>query len=172
MEKTAPTSNLDLVIEWLGSKIAKEKEAAISILCRVGQPAVEYLISAAIEPSRPSQHLIAILDVILQIGVPLGFDEMFGLQSLLGHRSPDVRRKVEEIIMSASPCGLPDDPMGAALVRAFNPFLQPPPRRPPRRSQSSDILAAMRGDQDAIQRRARSNAARRRVEEREQGRRS
>jgi hypothetical protein len=67
-----------------------------------------------------------VLGVIQDIGGPLGPDEMFGLQSLLGHRDPDVCEKVEQIIMAAGPCGLPDSPIGAVLMRAFNPFLTPP----------------------------------------------
>jgi len=168
-QQSPSTSNLDLVIRWLDSKIDKEKEAAISIFCRVGQPAVEPLIQAAIKPGMRSLHLIAILEVIQAIGGSFELDEIFALQSLLRHRSPDVREKTEEVIMAASPCGMPDDPEGLALMRIVNPFLRTPPR-PRGRSQSSDILAAMRGDPAAIQRRAKSNAARRRKEEREQGR--
>ena len=165
------TDSFDLIIKWLGGRDKAKIEKATSILVSIGQPVVKYLVREAIKPRKQPEHRIAILDTVQQIGGPFGVDEIFALRSLLQHHNPSVRCKAEEVIMAASPCGLPKSTKGVALMRAFNPFLAPPPGRcPPRRTRLTDFAAALRGDQAAMRRRARSSAARQ--ETAEQGRRS
>jgi hypothetical protein len=160
-----------MVIGWLIDRDAKKREVAVSILTRLGPPAVSLLVGEASKPGRRAEHCIAILDVVQQIGGLPEPSTMFGLQSLLGHGSPSVREQAERTIMSMSPAGIPDSPAGIAMMRAFNPFLQAPPRRrPPRRSRLADFTAALQGDPAAIRRRIRSSAARQKREEGEQGR--
>jgi hypothetical protein len=169
-ESVPGTHYFDILVKWLGLNHPQKNRAAVTWLCRLDKPAVPLLVQEAIKPGKRSQHRVAILDVIERIGGPLGPDEMFGLQSLLRHSDPRVREKAEQVIMAASTPGLPDSPEGIALMRAFNPFLATPPRLPPRRTRLSDFAAALRGDQAAIRRRARSSAAWQRREERERGR--
>lgn len=167
IHEALPASSLDTAIGWLIDRDAKKREAAVSILTSLGKPAVLLLINEVDKPKRQPKHSIAILDVIQRIGGPLEPKEMFALQFLLRHRNPAVCEKVARVIMSMSPGGIPDSPQGIALMRAFNPFLQSPPRCRKRRTRLSDIQAASRGDWDAVRRRARYNAARRKEEERE-----
>ena len=134
-----PSSSFEMVIDWLVDQDVRKRQAAVSMLCRVGRPAIEFLLLDAQKPRRQAKHVLAILAVIEQIGTPSAPDDLFALQSLLRHRSPFVRQKAEELILAASPGGMPDSPEGLALVRAFNPFLQPPPRRPRRRVSRSQI---------------------------------
>ena len=160
----------DTLVSWLCTGDPQQRNAATTIFCREGKLSAELLVQEAIRPGKRSQHLIAILDVVRQIGGPLGPSEMFGLQSLLRHRDLAVRQKAERLIMEASPCGLPDAPETVALMRALNPLLRPlPPHRPPRRTRLSDFAAALRGDRAAARRRVRSSAAREKREERERG---
>jgi hypothetical protein len=137
---------------------------------RFGKPAVEPLAQEAIRDGRTAKHRIAILDVIQQIGGPFGPGELFSLQSLLQHGDPGVRAKAEAIIMSMGSSGLPDSPIRAVFMRAFNPLLAVPPPCPPRRTRLSDFNAVLRGDPAAIKRRVRSSAARQKRDEREQER--
>ena len=129
------SGSLDLMIAWLGDSDKEKVDKATSILLRLGQPVVEYLVQAAVKRGRRPEHVCRIVDLVRQIGGPLGVDEMFAMQSLLRHRDPAVCEKAEQVIMAASPCGVPDSPAGIAAMRAINPFLQAPPaRRPPRRT--------------------------------------
>ena len=147
-----------------------EDQKATSILLSIGQPVVEYLIKEAIKPGKQPEHRVRLLDLVRQIGRPLGVDEFFGLQQLLQDDSPAVRQKAEETFLALSPGGPPKSPEAAALARAFNPAFWAPPRCSPRRTRLTDFAAALRGDQAAIRRRARSSAARQKREEKEQGR--
>ena len=133
----------------------------------------QLLIAEAVKSGKRAEQRVQILDRVQQLGGPLALDELFSLQTLLRHRSAAVRQKAEAVIMAASPCGLPDDPKIAALMRMLNPLLRVvPARRPPRRTRLSDYAAALRGDRAAARRRARSSAAWQRREERELRRRS
>jgi hypothetical protein len=118
-----------MVISWLDASKTDIQQAAVSMLCRLGVEVVPLLIDEARCEDRSAKHSIAILDVVQQIGVPREPDVLFALHSLLGHKSTRVRAMAERIIMSTSPGGVPDSPVGLALMRAFNPFLQPLPRR-------------------------------------------
>ena len=171
--ETAPTTHyFDTLVKWLGLRDPQKNRAARTLLCRLGTPATPLLVQEAIRPGTRAGHVIAILDVVQQIGGPFGPDELFGLQSLLRHRNRHVVQAAEQIIMSASPCGPPDSPESAALMRAFNPFLTPPPRCRPRRTRTADFAAALRGNRAAGRRRVRSSVARQKREERELGRRT
>ena len=175
MEEGPHRGNLDLVIGWLDGQDKEKLEKAISILRRLGKPVVAFLILAAAKPGKRSEHRVRILDLVQQIGGPLGMVEMCGLQSLLQHDDPNVRAKAERVIMSMSPGGIPETPEGLAMMRAFNPFLRVPTRGRPRRTRrtrTSDLVAELRGDQAAARRRTRSIAAWQKREEREQGTRS
>jgi hypothetical protein len=158
------------LLTWLGTHDEKKIRTATTLLCRAGKLAAEFLVAEVIRPGKRPEHMIHILDVVQQIGGPLGPEEMFGLQSLLGHRDRDVCKKAEQVIMSLSPSGVPDNPASAALMRAFNPFLQPPrsPRSRPRPTKRLvDFAAALQGDHAAAVRRARSSAALEKREEKE-----
>jgi len=149
----------DTLIRLLGLEDPQTRQEAAAMFCQVGKPAVKALIQEACKRGRQSQHRIAILSVVEQIGGPLDFKEMFSLQSLLGHRDPDVREKAVEAIMSLSPGGVPKNAEDAASMFAFNPFLQPPLNR-----------QVLRGDPDLARWRAEFNAERRRERYREYGR--
>lgn len=137
-EQTRPspdTHHFDTLVKWLGLKDPQKNRAAVTLLCRLGKLATPLLVQEATKPGRRPEHLIAILDVIQTLGGPLGLNEMWGLQSLLRHRNPDVCQKAEQVIISQSPSGSPGSPIHTAFMRAFNPFLTPPARRrPPRRT--------------------------------------
>ena len=164
--------SLNDVFGWLTDDDERKQKSAKKILHREGPPMVKYLILAANLPETHWQHAVTMLDLAEQIGGGIGFEEMLKLQALLRHRDSRVREKAERLIMSMCPGGVPDSPEERELMRSINPFLQPPPRRPRGKSRFSDMTAAFRGDQAAIRRRAKYNAARRREEEREQLRRS
>jgi hypothetical protein len=174
-EVSSRPSKFDIMLGWLGTDNEIKLRAATKLLCGLGKPAAECLVGEALRPGKRPEHMIRILDVVQQIGGPLGPDEMFGLQSLLGHRNQDIREKAERVIMSLSPSGVPDNPTSAALMRAFNPFLQPPrspSSRPRRTKRLVDFAAALKGDHAAALRRARSSAAWEKREEKEQGKKS
>jgi hypothetical protein len=133
LEQARPTSEFDTVIGWLADQDERKREAATSILTRLGPPAVTLLVEEASKPGKRAEHCVAILDIVQQIGGPPEPSTIFGLQSLLGHHSTAVREKAEQVIMSFAPCGIPDSSVAAAMMRTVNPFLQTPPRRPPRR---------------------------------------
>jgi hypothetical protein len=160
------SGSLDLVIGWLGGKDEEKVEKATLILLDIGQRVVEFLLPVAMKSSLRAEHRVRLLDLIQQIGQPLGVDDFFNLQRLLRDDCPAIREKVEEVFMALSPGGLPKSPEAAALAKAFNPAFWGPPRCPPRRTRLSDFAAALRGDQAAIRRRARSSAARQKRDER------
>ena len=93
VKQTRPASEFDMVIGWLIDRDAKKREVAVSILTRLGPPAVSLLIDEAISANKKSEHRIAILGVIERIGGTLGLDEAVGLQSLTWHPDPGVRSK-------------------------------------------------------------------------------
>ena len=128
LEYNSTENRFITLVRWLGLNDPQRKQKAADFLCCAGTPASRLLIEEAIKPGKESHHRIAILDVVQRIGGPLGPDELFGLQSLLQDRNPDVGRKAEVVIMSLSPSGLPDSPEAAARMRLLNPFLTPIPR--------------------------------------------
>ena len=67
-----PQGGLDLMIEWLRTKDKLKNETASSILCRVGEPVVEFLALEVIKPGMRPDHRVRLLDVIQRIGGPLG----------------------------------------------------------------------------------------------------
>ena len=146
-------------VRWLSSKDFQKREKAIAMFCQVGKGIVPALIQETIRPGKRSQHRIAILEVIEQIGGPVGFDDMCRLQSLLGQRAPSVCQKAAEVIMSLGPGGPPKSPEDAAAMLDSNPFLRPPLTR-----------QALRGDPDLARWRAEFNAERRKERDREHGR--
>ena len=133
-----------MLVRWLGLKDTAKKEKAVEMLCRVGKPVTPLLVCEATKPGKRSQHRVAILDVVRRIGGPFELDEVFALQSLLRHRVPAVRQKAEETIMAASPCGAPDSPETAAMMRAFNPLLRVIPHRPIRKTRNSEFKECCR----------------------------
>jgi hypothetical protein len=171
ISKEPHNGSFDLVVGWLDERDQTKREVAASILLGVGKPVVEFLILEAAKPDKRSEHRVRLLDLVQQIGGPLGPAEFFKLQALLRDHAPTVRRKAEEVIMSMSPCGVPDNAESLALSRAFNPFLRLPPSVPHRRTRLSDFQATCRGDLAAARRRQRSQRALERKEQQEQGRR-
>ena len=162
----------DTLIRLLGVKDPQTRQEAAAMFCRVGKLAVRGLVHEALKRGRRSQHRIAILDVVQKIGGPLGNEDMFRLQSLLGHHDSGVRAKAELVIMSLCR-GIPDTLEALALERDCNPFLQPLPRGRPRRNRSTgSAKAALRSGLAAIVRYARSKAAQQKRDRREQGRRA
>lgn len=99
------TSYFSLMIEWLRTKDKEKNEAATAILCRLGQPVVEFLVQEVVGPQKRPDHRVRILDVIQQIGTPLGPQEYFGITSLLAHRSVKVRVKAAEVLDALSLVG-------------------------------------------------------------------
>jgi hypothetical protein len=129
MESRPDKGRFDILVLWLALKNPQKNQAAVAILRHLGKPAVPLLIHEAIKPGKRAHHRIAILEVVRQIGGPVGLDEMLGLQSLLRHRNLGVRQKAERVIMSMSTGGVPSSPEGLATMRAFNPFLAVPSQR-------------------------------------------
>ena len=172
--QTGPHSgSFDLMIAWLGGRDEEKVAKAASILLGIGQPVVEYLIREANKPGKRSQHRIAILDVIRQSAAHSDPTRCLAFRPSCGTAIPVSASRRRQVIMAASPCGVPKSPEGLALMRAFNPYLTSPARLcPPRRTRLTDFAAALRGDQAAIRRRIRSSAAWQKREEREQGRKS
>ncbi len=161
--QTGPHSgDLDLMIAWLGGRDEEKVEKATTILLRIGQPVVEYLVQAAMKSGRRPEHRVRILDLVQQLGQPLGVDEFFRLQQLLQDHSPAVRQKAEETLMALSAGGLPKSPEATALARAFNPAFWGPPRCPPRRTRNSNLKDFCRGALAAAKRLAKSKNGQRR----------
>jgi len=102
-----PQGGLDLMIEWLRTKDKRKNEAAVSILCRVGEPVIEFLALEAIKPGRRPNHRVRLLDVIQRIGRPLGPADHYHISSLLKHRVAKVRDKAAEVLGILSPDGPP-----------------------------------------------------------------
>jgi len=128
MDKTTGTCpRFDQFVTWLGSKDAAKNRMAATILSRLGRPGMEELVVEAVAPGKQPDHRIAILDVVARIGVPLGPDEFFALQTLLRHRVPRVREKAAEVFVALSPGGMPNSPCAAAFMRAFHPAFWTPP---------------------------------------------
>lgn len=122
-------NEFDFLVRWLSLDDRQKNQFAITVLCRLGLRFAPPLILAAIRDGKPPRHRIAILDVVQQIGGPLGLNELMNLQSLLRHRSLGVRSKAAQVIMAVGPCGLPKTPEDLASDLALNPFLQPLPSR-------------------------------------------
>ena len=135
-----------VLLEWLGHKNLKKRQAATLRLCKLGRVAVLPLILAAIEPGRPSQHVIAILGAIQKIGGVLVLNERPTLESLLQHSDPGVRQKAEEVIRSMSSSSVPASAKGIEPMRSGNPLVKPP-QCPRGRTRPSEIAVAPRGDQ-------------------------
>lgn len=148
------------LVRLLGAKDSQIRQQAAAMFRQLGKPAALALVYEAVKPGVRSQHRIAILDVIEQIGTPLGIENMLVLQSLLRHRHPAVRTKTERTIMAMSPGGFPKTPKSLAAERVFNPYLH------------LSFAATLRGGRAAIRRMAGAEAARLRREQREQDRRS
>jgi hypothetical protein len=128
-QATPASSSFDIVIGCLLVPDENMQRDATSILCRLGTNVVPLLVEEACRPRMLAKHVIILLNLAQQIGIPLLPSVLFGLQSLLDHRAACVRKMAEQMIMSTSPGGVPDSPEGLAVMRAFNPFLQPPRRR-------------------------------------------
>jgi len=164
-EPRSGEERFDTLIRLLGVKDPQTRQEAAAMFCQVGKPAVPCLIHEALKPGRRSQHRVAILDVVQQIGSPLEFEDMFSLQYLLGHDDPGVRAKTEQVVMSLTPGGIPDSAEELALERILNPFLQPLPAYRPRRTRPSGSVVTYRM--------AKAHEARlKRAEERDRGGRS
>lgn len=84
--------NFDTLVKWLNSKDPQKRLVATTVLCRVGKPTAPLLVFEAIKPGKRSQHRIALLDVVQQIGGPLGPEQLFSLRDLPRHRDPAVCR--------------------------------------------------------------------------------
>jgi len=162
LESTHPTRRFDKVISWLTARDKEKVSAATASLRRLGRAATPRLVYEACTPGKQSKYCLVILDQVQQIGGPVGPDEMHGLESLLMHDDHNVIAKAEEVIMAVTMSGVPDRVENAALVRTPS---HCPPRCPPPSRRFSDFQAALRGDLDALRRRARSSAALRRRKE-------
>ncbi len=102
------TPCFDELIDALRKKDARKNAFATAMLCRLGEiGVVELLVQEANKPRRQPDHRVRILDVIQQIGTPLGPQEYFGITSLLAHRSVKVRVKAAEVLDALSPSGTP-----------------------------------------------------------------
>jgi len=114
-----PQGGLDLMIEWLRTKDKRKNEAAVSILCRVGEPVIEFLALEAVKPGRRPDHRVRLLDVIQRIGGPLSPADHYRISSLLKHRAAKVRDKAAEVLGLLSPDGppslVPPEVMAAAM---------------------------------------------------------
>jgi hypothetical protein len=100
LKQTRPTNKFEMVIGWLIDRDAKKREVAVSILMRLGPPAVSLLVEEAISADKKAEHRIAILGVIERIGGTLELDDAVGLRSLIWHPDPGVRSKAEQTISS------------------------------------------------------------------------
>ncbi len=86
----------DALVRLLGSKDPQTRQEAAAMLRQAGKPAAPPLVNEAIKPGKRSHHRIAILDVVQQIGGPLGPDDMSRLQDLLRHRDPCVSARNQQ----------------------------------------------------------------------------
>lgn len=111
--------SLDRMIDWLRTKDKRKNETAASILCRAGEPVVEFLALEAIKPGKRPDHRVRLLDVIQRIGGPLGPADHYRISSLLKHRAAKVRAKAAEVLEALSPDGppslVPPEVMNAAM---------------------------------------------------------
>jgi hypothetical protein len=96
--QTRPASEFDMVIGWLIDHDAKKRDVAVSILTRLGPPAVSMLVEEAISADKEAEHRIAILGVIERIGGTLELDDAVRLRSLIWHPDPSVRDKAEKAV--------------------------------------------------------------------------
>lgn len=101
MDRTVQTppagSRFAMVVAWLVDQDERKREAAVSILGRLGEPGVPHLVQEAIGANKQAEHRIALLDIIQQIGGPLELDDSVKLRTLFFHRDPAVRDKAEAV---------------------------------------------------------------------------
>ena len=116
----------DMLIRLLDEKDEQIRHAAAAIFCQVGKQISPGLIREAHMSDRSYPHRIAILSVVQQIGGPLGFDEIFGLWTLLWHPDAGIRAKVADVLCCLGPNGPPTTPAELALLRENNPLLPRP----------------------------------------------
>ena len=130
MTRFAPdTHSFEKLVKWLSLKDPQKNRAAVTLLSRLGRPGMELLVEEAAGPGKQPDHCVAILDVVVQIGEPLGPTEFFTLQSMLRQKVPRVAEKVAEIFATLSPAGIPKSLEDAALFRTFHPAFWTPPKR-------------------------------------------
>ncbi len=127
-------AQFNFLVKCLVVKNTQKNREAAMLLRQLGRLGMEALIDEAIKPGRQPDHRIAILNVVAGIGEPLGPTEFFKLQMLLRHKVPRVAAKAAEVFMVLSPCGRPESPEAAALMRTFHPAFWIPPKRPRRPS--------------------------------------
>ena len=115
------THHFDKLVKWLSLKDPRKNHAAATLLSRLGRPGMELLVEEAAGPGKQPDHRIAILNVVVRIGEPLGPDEFFTLQSMLHHKVPRVAEKAAEVFAALSPGGIPKSSEDAAIFRTFHP---------------------------------------------------
>ena len=129
MQTHTRCGRFDRLVNWLAVKDPQKNRAAVTHLSRPGRRGMEVLIDEAIGRGKQPDQRIAILDVVVRIGEPLGPTEFFKLQSLLHHKVPRVREKAAEVFMALSASGPPKSPEAATFLRRFHPAFWTPPRR-------------------------------------------
>lgn len=102
--------DFDRVIRWLDDEDEGTRERAVTILCSSKQrglegAVVELLIEEAMATDKRPEHRRRILDVVQQIGEPLGVAAFFDLLSLLHDPNPSVREKAMAVMWALSPGG-------------------------------------------------------------------
>ena len=126
VEPRCDEGSFDRLIRLLGEEDEQLRQETAASLCQMGRPIVLALIREANRSGRKYEHRIAILSVIQQIGGPLGFDEIFGIWTMLGHPDAGIRAKVADVLCYLSPNGPPTTPEELALMREINPLLPKP----------------------------------------------
>lgn len=101
------TTNLDRLIELLGDKDRRLNRFAAGLLVWLGPLAVDVLAEEATKPRRKAEHRVRILEVVLQIGGPLGPKAYRDIATLTEHGAKKVHRKAEEVLQTLSPEGPP-----------------------------------------------------------------
>ena len=97
--QTPPEAVIDLLIRWLATKNRRKNFLATKGLVHLG-PHVFHRLILEVSSCSPG-HTLRILDVLEQIGLPLGVDEFFSLNFVLRSRSEAVRRRIVEVIQKS-----------------------------------------------------------------------
>jgi len=94
-----PDKQFELVVKFLGTEDADKLETARQLLLGIGKSVVPELIDEALSPHRRPAHAVRLLDVVGDIGQPVGVSDWMRLCTGGGSRDPMVRAKCAELIV-------------------------------------------------------------------------
>ena len=106
---------IDRMIAALGRKDPRAHDVVEAICRRVGEPALDLLVTVAIGNGKRVAHRVGILEMIKRLGLPLDFDKGTKLASLMTSRSAAVRQKTMEVFDAVG---------GSRIVACFLQFVR------------------------------------------------